>query len=541
EYEYNQFKIVDGSGIDKDWNFNVETQLFEADIEDNEGSEHQFYQLGTDGWSVAQESTPQVTSFSEDGTTLTIEFPGQGSRTVNAKEINLAEKELSSIAHLDDGWAKQMSASAIFPAESTMYSLKMEQLNDSYISPIFTCHETSNESGENCNNIWLEQNDNSAVSVDGRATELSALINSNWNGEDVSSLTKFHSMFGHDVMMAFVEQETETETLRYSLFFKHNDECYQESVTADEKVAECQPYEQVAKSTWREETINGQTALFITPPLGIEDRENDDEFNGKFLTEIDGFVRVGMSLSKGRIWREEFALNANAMEAVVQGFVTPDGTEDVAKEVCGIFEPKDDGENSDKEEVTDGTTKPPMNEEAHEDKIQGPTPDVISDAEKTALLSGSVYVMEQSQPDEHLLSQTIMIQFIDSKNVQVLINETFLHQTDEKESTEEEEYKEEKIELGEWTIDANNQLLMQFPHSEEHADGQVVEYTEWKLFKIEGEIGSAMTLTDQTDDKSADTFQLIQFDGLAIDSSTTQSIITIARADTDNCSLVLTF
>ncbi|MEY8198150.1 MAG: hypothetical protein RPS47_02800, partial [Colwellia sp.] len=146
EYEYNQFKIVDGSGIDKDWNFNVETQLFEADIEDNEGSEHQFYQLGTDGWSVAQESTPQVTSFSEDGTTLTIEFPGQGSRTVNAKEINLAEKELSSIAHLDDGWAKQMSASAIFPAESTMYSLKMEQLNDAYISPIFTCHETNIES-----------------------------------------------------------------------------------------------------------------------------------------------------------------------------------------------------------------------------------------------------------------------------------------------------------------------------------------------------------------------------------------------------------
>lgn len=538
EFSYDQFKIVDGVGEMAFWYYNPETEMFEQDVEEEEG-DFQFYGLTDTGWTLQQEGVPQVDSFSEDGQTLTVSFPGQGSRTILATQIDLTDKELVEIDRVDEAWSMQMMESQLFPADSAMYLLTMEQLDSAYMVPVFECEQEDAagvKTEGNCNTIWRSQipgqdptTENGTVD-DYRATSLEQIINTEWDG-DLASLVTFHAPFSRELELALIEG-AEGEDNKALLIWR-DWSCYQhesEDKTEDEG-QDCEHINVEMELDWKIEELNGQQLLHIDLP----EFEDEDEFNGVFLTVVDEFVRVGMFIESGQVWREEHALNKTAMDAAVAGFMNPEEKIELPPEACGIFEDDkdDDGTGGDDDkDPGDGDG----DDNGDEDKPQGPPPELVADAENTAALVGKVFVMEYMDTETGE-SETIVLQFMTEQKLKVLGVETEY----EMDSTGNEYMeKDEFVEMGTWIIDADQKLLFTFEEEYESDDGTVETEVNWKLFKVDGELGANLTFIDETpdDDDAGDTLMFNQITPWQLASSL---IIERVEEDGTECKLELTF
>ena len=554
EYSYDQFKIVDGIGQMAFWQYNPETQMFESEMDEED--DFTFYQLSSDGWQLTEDVTPQVVNFSEDGETLTVNFAGQGSRTIVAKQVELFGKPLADLERIAEAWSMQMTENTAFPADSTMYVFTMEQLADAYLVPVFNCGDDTEvqlDNMDNCNSIWTlpnrqdmtEQQPTEADGfIDHRATTLESLINRDWEG-DPSSLTMFHAPFGHHyVAMALVEKSTDSEIERTILLFEQNYECHEGMVDAAGVEVDCQPFHDKGQSEWSLIEVNGQTMV----SLELSDMfDVDEEFSGVFLTEVDGFVRQGMYMSAGRKWRDEYAVNETAMESLVGGFMAPTESEMVLeKEYCGFFdEGKDDdghvdgddgkGDDDGQDEKDDDGQGTGDDNNDGEREEQGPPPELVSDAANTQLLAGTTYLMEYKDEQE-MESESIALQFNDNGIVEVIVVETEVEQDS---SGQEFQDKEEFYKLGTWVIDDQGQLLVVLEHEYMMDDGQVNVEVEWKLFKVDGDISYSLTLVDET--PAEDDNEVLVFEQLSPLSITSSMSLSRTEENGTACVITLSF
>jgi hypothetical protein len=538
EFSYNQFKIVENIGQMAFWRFNPETEMFEQE-QDEEENDFQFYGLTDAGWTMQEEGVPQVDSFSDDGQTLTVSFPGQGSRTILATQIDLTDKSLSEIDRVDEAWAMQMMEAQTFPADSAMYLLTMEQLDSAYMVPVFQCEQedaAGNKVEENCNTLWRTQipgqDPSTGVGIvdDYRASTFEQIINTEWDG-DFSSLVMFHAPFSHDMELALI-QGAEGEDNKALLIWR-DWSCFEHDQEGKEEDddAECMHIHVEKELDWKIEEISGQQLLHIDLP----EFEDEDEFNGVFLTVVDEYVRVGMFIESGQVWREEHALNKTAMDAVTAGFMAPEGKMELVPEACGIFEDdKDDdgtGDDGDKD-PTDGDG----DGSDDEDKPQGPPPALVSDANNTAALLEKVYVMEHMDTETGE-SETIVLQFMTEQKIKVLGVETEYEMDS---AGNEFMEKDEFVEMGTWVIDADQKLLFTFEEEYEADDGTIETEVNWKLFKVDGDLGTSLTFIDETpdDDDMGDTLMFNQINAWQLASSL---IMERVEEDGTECKLELTF
>ena len=535
QFSYDQFKIADDVGQMAFWYFDTDSEMFVQDTEEEE-QDFEFYSLSDEGWAIQQEGVPQVQSFSDDGQTLTVSFPGQGSRTIVAKQIVLEDKPLSEIDRMDEAWAMQMMESQVFPAGAAMYSLTMEQLDTTYMVPVFQCEQedaAGNKVETNCNNLWRtqipEQNptDGTGVVDDYRATSLEQLINTEWD-EDLASLVMFHAPFSRDLELALIDGGDDGENV--ALLIWRDWSCH-DVPNSEEKTADgtCELYHVEMELDWHIEQVNGQDLLHIDLP----EFEDEDEFNGVFLTLVDDFVRVGMFIESGQVWREEHALNKEAMDAAVAGFVTPEGKVELVPEACGIFEDDKDDEG---EEPGDGDGSGDGTGDGDKDEPQGPPPGLESDEENTAALVGKAFVMEEMN-EESDEAETIVLQFMAEQKFKVVGVESEYEMDD---AGNEYFEKDEFVEMGTWIINSDQKLLLTFEEQYEADDGTVETEISWKLFKIDGDLGTSLTFIDETpeDEDAGETLMFNQLSAWQLSSSL---IIERTEDDDTECKLELSF
>ncbi|SDI37402.1 hypothetical protein SAMN04488540_101226 [Ferrimonas sediminum] len=409
----------------------------------------------------------EVVSQEEDGSVI-VSSDMDGRQQVWAQQLDLSDLKLKRYAKGEHEWKSLFSGNQLFPEGASGYQMTFKQLESRAMLPY---RAECDASVQWCNQVVLPTGPVQTLAelMNDASTEAPKLVYI--GGDDGTSLA------------VALQGSIEEDQGKVQLYVVEHGECDDNGCGAPE-------LKENADASWTK------------TPMGLV--LNLPEWGHSFthrrraqplLTEYEGAVRHGFVLGEGLTRSDQWGFNEVAMDAFLANLGTPELREVEDAEECG-FDPDDGQDPGDGTEPGDGDDKPAP-------------PQLIADDAATAALAGKLYLAVDAEFQA-------LIQLNEQGRVMAWVEE------------QDDEGMERETLHGEWLIDAEHRLLLQFG-----AD-------DWVLMQLpaEGLGGDVMKVFEQDGDEQLEyAMQLVR--PLSLDGFATSLTFRLTDEDENGCAMDL--
>ena len=567
---YGQFELfTDHESEYSQYQLNAETGTFEQ--QEQEQEHHPHFSLNEQGdWVQVTDNQPKIISQSDDGNEIIISLPHDGIQKITAKKMVIEGDHLAGVTGGEMAWKHALDGTTeTYSTGAEAYLLNSVQVNDHYILPVWDDCQEFDVRAENCNAVQLQGEQNAVINFD-------ELINTAMPTDGQLPEKTFHlfNQFDHSIVVSLVSVGEDDNQEQYAKFFRH------ENYHCDDGVA-CNKTELIATTHWKVEQQHGVDMLRFELPSWLQ---QDRDKGHPFLTVQNGMVRQGLVIEAGRIDHDTLAINPQAMNKLL-AVVNPQANRiELEPAACGVFPHQDfsehdDGNHSDSDENkddynadgtyvdenkddynadgtyvdenkddynadgtyvdeskddynADGTVSSvdPSDDYVDTHEAQEPAPVISSDASNSELLAGKQYFTDQK--DGPLLvtfhADGKVVALHDKHDDADHHDASVVEDVHSTEHYPDPDQHKGDAEVGQWTLDANGQLLLEFND-------------DWVLLTVESGLGeSTMVILEEHDDvieeivlyQTSSATALLPQDGTAL---------TLSSLEEDNCNLDIYF